>query len=230
MWDGPYGDGGSKKSMIASLDQSLKRLGLDYVDIYYSHRPDADTPMEETMDALDLAVRQGKTLYAGISSYNSEQTRNACEILAGLGNRCLIHQPCYSMFYREIEADLLDTLEDVGVGCIAFSPLAQGLLTDKYLKGIPDNSRAANVNGFLRREEITAKRLSIINGLNKIACERGQSLAQMSLAWILKDKRITSVVVGASSSEQMRQNVGAFENGEFTEEEISKIEKTLSQQ
>ena len=230
MWDGPYGNGGSKKSMIASLDQSLKRLKLDYVDIYYSHRPDPDTPMEETMDALDLAVRQGKTLYAGISSYSSEQTREACEILAGLNNKCLIHQPCYSMFYREIEADLLDTLEDVGVGCIAFSPLAQGLLTDKYLKGVPESSRAANVNGCLNRQDITAERLSIIKGLNEIACDRGQSLAQMALAWILKDKRITSVVAGASSPDQMRENIGALENAIFTEGEISKLEKVLSRQ
>ena len=181
------------------------------------------------MGALDLAVRQGKTLYAGISSYSSEQTRKACKILASLNNRCLIHQPCYSMFHREIEADLLDTLEDIGVGCIAFSPLAQGLLTDKYLKGIPENSRAANVNGCLNSNDITPQRLSIIKELNNIASNRSQTLAQMAMAWILKDKRITSVVAGASSPDQIRENVGALENGDFTKEEMSNIEKVLSQ-
>ncbi|MHC4132804.1 MAG: L-glyceraldehyde 3-phosphate reductase [Planctomycetota bacterium] len=230
MWPGPYGDWDSRKYLIASLDQSLKRLGLDYVDIFYSHRPDPNTPAEETMAALDHVVRQGKALYAGISNYTAEQTSEAAKILGQLSTKCLIHQPRYSMFDRWIEKGLLDVLEKEGIGCIAFSPLAQGLLTDKYLDGIPKGSRAAKPHGFLKKEQISARVLEKIQALNKLAIERSQSLAQMALAWILRDSRITSVLVGASSVSQVEQNVAVLESPEFTEIEIQKIDQILTDQ
>src|SRR6201991_3197424 len=211
MWDGPYGDWGSKKYLVASLDQSLKRMELDYVDIFYHHRPDPETPLEETMMALDLIVRQGKALYAGISNYPAEQAKEAIRILKELGTPCLIHQPKYSMFERWVEDGLLDVLEKNGVGCIPFSPLAQGLLTNKYLKGIPADSRAAKPHGFLKASEITEERLQQIRKLNEIAQRRKQSLAQMALAWLLKDKRITTVLIGASSVEQLNDNLACLE-------------------
>ena len=229
MWPGPYGDWGSKKHLIASLDQSLKRIGVDYVDIFYSHRPDPDTPLEETMGALDLAVRQGKALYAGISNYNPEQTRSAAAILKQLGTSCLIHQPKYSMLNRWIEEGLLDVLEDEGIGCIPFTPLAQGLLTDRYLNGIPEDSRAAKSWGFLKRDTITDKLVDKLRSLNMIAGERGQTLAQMALAWILKDPRITSVLIGASKVRQIEQNIDALANCEFTSEELDRIDTILKQ-
>jgi len=228
MWPGPYGEWGSKKYMIASLDQSLKRMGLEYVDIFYSHRPDPDTPMEETMGALDTAVQQGKALYAGISSYDHEQTRQASNILRNLGTPCLIHQPSYSMFNRWIEEDLLDVLDEEGIGCIVFSPLAQGLLSDKYLTGIPEGSRAAKPHGFLKGRDITQEKLRKVIALNNIAAERGQTLAQMAIAWILKDKRITSVLVGTSSAEQVKDNVNALNNIEFSSMELERIESILN--
>ena len=228
MWDGPYGDWGSRKYMLASLDQSLKRMDLDYVDIFYSHRFDPETPLEETMTALDYAVRSGKALYAGISNYPPEQTAEAAAILKQLGTPCLIHQVKYSMFVRTPEEGLLDILEEKGMGCIAFSPLAQGLLTDKYLKGIPQNSRASKSNGFLKPEHITEEKIQIITALNAIAQQRNQSLAQMALAWLLKDNRITSVLIGASSVGQLQNNIDALENIEFTKTELYKIESILA--
>ncbi|MDI1256508.1 MAG: aldo/keto reductase [Flavobacterium sp.] len=228
MWSGPYGDWGSRKYLLSSLDQSLKRLQLDYVDIFYSHRPDPETPMEETMMALDYAVRSGKALYAGISNYNAEQTKVAVAILKQLGTPCLIHQAKYSMFERWVEDGLLDVLEEKGVGCIAFSPLAQGVLTDKYLKGIPENSRAFNPNGHLKAEEITEKKILKIQSLNAIAIERGQSLAQMAIAWLLKDKRITSVLIGASSVKQLHNNIAASSKLDFSSDELAVIEKILA--
>jgi len=227
MWPGPYGDWGSRKYLIASLDQSLKRMGLDYVDIFYHHRPDPETPLEETMAALDQVVRQGKALYVGISSYNPEQTREAARILKQLGTPCLIHQPSYSMFNRWIEHGLLDVLGEEGIGCIAFSPLAQGLLSDKYLSGIPADSRAAKPTGFLKEKDITEEKLSKIRRLNELAKERGQSLAQMALAWILRDGRVTSVLVGASKVSQIEENVAALNNLKFTEEELNRIDEIL---
>ncbi|HFK5587047.1 TPA: aldo/keto reductase [Elizabethkingia anophelis] len=227
MWDGPYGDWGSRKYLISSLDQSLKRMNLDYVDVFYSHRPDPETPIEETMQALDFAVRSGRALYAGISNYNAEQTQQAANILRELGTPCLIHQPKYSMFVRWTEEDLLDVLEDNGVGCIAFSPLAQGLLTDRYLKGIPENSRAAKSHGFLQKNDITEERLQQITALNNLAQEREQTLAQMALAWLLKDKRVTSVLVGASSVEQLLQNLESMNNLDFSQNELQQIEEIL---
>lgn len=227
MWDGPYGDFGSKKYLISSLDQSLKRMGLDYVDIYYHHRPDPDTPIEETMSALDLIVRQGKALYVGISNYNAEETEEAAKILKKLGTPCLINQVKYSMFERWAEEQLLDTVEDNGVGVIAFSPLAQGLLTDKYLNGIPKGSRAANSWGFLQENEVE-QAIEKVKALNGIAKVRGQSLAQMAIAWLLKDKRVTSVLVGASSVEQLEDNIGSLEYLMFSAEEIEEIEVILS--
>ncbi|AQX00392.1 aldo/keto reductase [Elizabethkingia anophelis] len=227
MWDGPYGDWGSRKYLISSLDQSLKRMNLDYVDVFYSHRPDPETPIEETMQALDFAVRSGRALYAGISNYNAEQTQQAANILRELGTPCLIHQPKYSMFVRWTEEDLLDVLEDNGVGCIAFSPLAQGLLTDRYLKGIPENSRAAKSHGFLQKNDITEERLQQITALNNLAQEREQTLAQMALAWLLKDKRVTSVLVGASSVEQLLQNLESINNLDFSQNELQQIEEIL---
>ncbi|MCT3924306.1 aldo/keto reductase [Elizabethkingia anophelis] len=227
MWDGPYGDWGSRKYLISSLDQSLRRMNLDYVDVFYSHRPDPETPIEETMQALDFAVRSGRALYAGISNYNAEQTQQAANILRELGTPCLIHQPKYSMFVRWTEEDLLDVLEDNGVGCIAFSPLAQGLLTDRYLKGIPENSRAAKSHGFLQKNDITEEKLQQITALNNLAQEREQTLAQMAIAWLLKDKRVTSVLVGASSVEQLQQNLESINNLDFSQNELQQIEEIL---
>ncbi|WP_268847349.1 aldo/keto reductase [Flavobacterium aestivum] len=227
MWNGPYGDWGSRKYLLSSLDQSLKRMDLEYVDIFYSHRPDPETPMEETMMALDHAVRSGKALYAGISNYNAEQTREATEILKRLGTPCLIHQVKYSMFVRQPEEGLLDVLEEKGVGCIAFSPLAQGLLTDKYLKGIPENSRASNPNGHLKTDEVTELRIQKSIELNTIAQDRNQSLAQMALAWLLKDSRVTSVLIGASSVSQLHNNIDSLENLSFSNDELEKIERIL---
>lgn len=227
MWNGPYGDWGSRKYLISSLDQSLKRMNLDYVDVFYSHRPDPETPIEETMQALDFAVRSGRALYAGISNYSAEQTQQAANILRELGTPCLIHQPKYSMFVRWTEEGLLDVLEDNGIGCIAFSPLAQGLLTDRYLKGIPENSRAAKSHGFLQKNDITEERLQQITALNNLAQEREQTLAQMAIAWLLKDNRVTSVLVGASSVEQLQQNLESINNLDFSQNELQQIEEIL---
>jgi len=227
MWDGPYGDWGSKKYLVSSLDQSLKRMDLDYVDIFYHHRPDPETPLEETMMALDLIVRQGKALYAGISNYPADKAKEAIGILKELGTPCLIHQPKYSMFERWVEGGLLDVLEEEGVGCIPFSPLAQGMLTNKYLHGIPEDSRAAKPTGFLQANQITEKRLDEIKKLNNLAQERGQTLAQMALAWILKDQRITSVLIGASKPEQLADSLKCLDNLDFSAEELEKIEDIL---
>jgi len=228
MWPGPYGDHGSRKHLLASLDQSLRRLKLDYVDIFYSHRPDPDTPMEETMDALASAVKQGKALYAGISNYNAERTREAVQVLRKMGTPCLIHQMKYSMLVRKPEEGLLTVLDKDGVGCIAFSPLAQGLLTDRYMKGIPAGSRASKRHGFLRKKDITPELMQKIRKLNRVAKIRGQTLAQMALAWLLKDQRVTSVLVGASSVEQLRENINALNNLFFEEEELNILEQILS--
>ncbi|WP_338407219.1 aldo/keto reductase [uncultured Flavobacterium sp.] len=227
MWDGPYGDWGSRKYLLSSLDQSLKRMDIDYVDIFYSHRFDPETPLEETMMALDSAVRSGKALYAGISNYPAEQTKEAATILKQLGTPCLIHQARYSMFERWAEGGLLEVLEEKGVGCIAFSPLAQGLLTDKYLRGIPENSRASNPSGFLKVSDITPEKIHKITQLNAIALERNQSLAQMALAWLLKDNRITSVLIGASSVGQLNNNIESINKLDFSQEELAAIEKIL---
>lgn len=227
MWEGPYGDWGSRKYLLSSLDQSLKRMNLQYVDIFYSHRFDPNTPLEETMMALDYAVRSGKALYAGISNYPAEQTKQATEILKRLGTPCLIHQEKYSMFVRTCEGGLLKVLEENGVGCIAFSPLAQGLLTDKYLKGIPKNSRASNPNGHLQLEEVSVAKVEKLVALNEIAKSRNQSLAQMSLAWVLKDKRITSVLIGASSVGQLNNNIDSLHKLDFTHDELIAIEQIL---
>jgi L-glyceraldehyde 3-phosphate reductase len=227
MWDGPYGDWGSKKYLVASLDQSLKRMNLDYVDIFYHHRPDPDTPLEESMMALDFLVRQGKALYVGISNYPAEKAAEAISILKKLGTPCLIHQPKYSMFERWVEDGLLDLLEKEGVGCIPFSPLAQGLLTNKYLKGIPSDSRAAKPHGFLQENQVTPDRMDKIEKLNSIAEQRGQTLAQMALAWLLKDKRITSVLIGVSKEEQLLDSLKSMENTNFSAEELKKIELIL---
>ncbi|HUV74828.1 MAG TPA: L-glyceraldehyde 3-phosphate reductase [Anaerolineae bacterium] len=228
MWPGPYGNWGSRKYLIASLDQSLRRLGLDYVDIFYHHRPDPNTPLEESMAALDHIVRQGKALYVGISSYDAEQTRLAASILRELGTPCLIHQPSYSMFNRWIEDELLAVLEEEGMGCIAFSPLAQGLLTDRYLAGIPEGSRASKPHGFLRPADITEDRLSRVHKLSKLAQARGQTLAQMALAWALRHQAMTSVLVGASRVDQIEDNVGTLSNLHFSEEELADIEGFLA--
>ncbi|AHW59577.1 L-glyceraldehyde 3-phosphate reductase [Draconibacterium orientale] len=225
MWPGPYGEWGSRKNLLASLDQSLKRMGLEYVDIFYSHRPDPDTPLEETMMALDRAVRSGKALYVGISNYPADMAKEASRILKELGTPCLIHQPRYSMFERWVEDGLLDVLEDEGIGCIPFSPLAQGLLTNKYLKGIPEGSRATR-EVFLKKEHVETAHDKIV-ALNAIAQERGQSLAQMALAWVLRDKRITSVLIGASSVKQIDDNVEMLKKRSFSEEELEAIEKVL---
>lgn len=226
MWPGPYGEWGSRKYMISSLDQSLMRMNLEYVDIFYSHRPDPETPLEETMAALDHAVRQGKALYAGISNYNADQAKKAIKILKELGTPCLIHQPKYSMFERWVEDGLLDVLEDNGVGCIPFSPLAQGLLTNKYLGGIPQGSRASK-GVFLKPEMITPERLKQIQDLNEIAKTRNQTLAEMALAWLLKDKRITTVLIGASSVEQLDDNLKCLDNTVFSQDELKKINTIL---
>ena len=227
MWEGPYGEWGSKKYLVSSLDQSLKRMGLDYVDIFYSHRPDPDTPLEETMGALDLIVRQGKALYAGISNYSAEQTKEAVAILKRLGTPCLIHQPKYSMFERWVEGGLMDVLGEEGIGCIPFSPLAQGLLTNKYLKGIPTDSRAAKPHGFLKESAITEGVVLKLQKLNDVAQNRNQSLAQMALAWLLKDPRVTSVLIGASRTAQLLDSLECLKNLDFSADELSKIEEIL---
>jgi L-glyceraldehyde 3-phosphate reductase len=228
MWPGPYGEWGSRKYLLASLDQSLMRMGLDYVDIFYHHRPDPDTPLEETLGALDHAVRSGKALYAGISSYDAETTKKASSILKELGTPCLIHQPKYNMLNRWIEDGLTDVLGEEGIGCIPFSPLAQGLLTDRYLGGIPEDSRAAKEHGFLQKDAITKELLGKIRQLNAIAENRGQSLAQMSLAWVLRLPEVTSVLIGASSVEQIDNNIATLENTAFTEAELDEIEYCLN--
>jgi L-glyceraldehyde 3-phosphate reductase len=229
MWEGPYGEWGSKKYLVSSLDQSLRRLKLDYVDIFYSHRPDPNTPLEETMGALDLIVRQGKALYAGISNYQAPEAARAIQILKELGTPCVLHQPKYSMFERWVEGGLLDLLEREGVGCIPFSPLAQGLLTNKYLKGIPEDSRAAKPTGFLQENQVTPETVDKIAKLNYIAQERGQTLAQMALSWLLKDDRITSVLIGVSKAEQLEDCLQSYSRTIFSHEEIGKIEDILRQ-
>jgi len=228
MWDGPYGDGGSRKYLLASLDQSLRRMELEYVDIFYHHRPDTSTPLEETMKALDQAVRSGKALYAGISSYDAAQTRDAARILDDLGTPCLIHQPKYSMFNRWVEPELLDTLDVSGIGCIAFSPLAQGLLTDRYLDGVPGDSRAAKPHGFLKKEELTSTRMAAIRSLNILATARGQTLAQMAIAWVLRRATVTSAVVGASRVEQLEATVKALDHPGFTPAELKAIDEIVA--
>jgi len=235
MWPGPYGDWGSRKYLISSLDQSLKRMQLEYVDIFYHHRPDSLTPLEETMRALETIVKSGKALYVGLSNYKPAEARKAIGILKILGTPCIIHQPKYSMFERWVEnvrlpdgLNLLDVLEEAGVGCIPFSPLAQGLLTDKYLDGIPENSRASKEYGFLKAEHITEEKLNKIRKLNDIARGRNQSLAQMALAWILKDDRITTVLIGASKPKQVTDSVACLNNADFSDEELNKIESILN--
>ena len=227
MWPGPYGDFGSRKYLISSLDQCLQRMKLEYVDIFYHHRPDPHTPMEETMMALDQIVRQGKALYVGVSSYSPEQTSQAADILGKLGTPCIIHQPSYSMLNRWVEDGLLETLETLGMGCIAFSPLAQGVLTDRYLQGIPKDSRAGKTHGFLQPDQVTREKLEIVRKLNEIAQQRRQSVAQMAIAWLLKDPRVTSVLIGASSVEQLESNLQALNNLKFTDEELQSIEDII---
>jgi len=228
MWPGPYGDWGSRKYLIASLDQSLKRMGLDYVDIFYHHRPDPETPLEESMGALDHVVRSGKALYVGISSYIPEQTRRAARILRELGTPCLIHQPSYNMFDRWIEDGLLDVLEEEGIGCIVFSPLAQGLLSDRYVGGIPEDSRAAKAHGYLSRDDVREDKLAKVRALGEIAQARGQTMAQMALAWNLRHPGVTSVLVGASRVSQIEENVAALEKLAFTQEELEAIDRILA--
>jgi L-glyceraldehyde 3-phosphate reductase len=230
MWPGPYGDWGSRKYLLASLDQSLKRLGLEYVDIFYSHRPDPQTPIEETMGALHQAVWSGKALYAGISSYSASETAIAAKVLRELGTPCLIHQPKYSMFDRWVENGLLDVLGNEGIGGIAFCPLAQGLLTDRYLQGIPTGSRASKPNTFLKKQDVDEHRVAEARALNKIAAERGQSLAQTALAWVLRDGRMTSALIGASRVEQIEQNVAALANLVFSEDELARIDAVLKRE
>jgi L-glyceraldehyde 3-phosphate reductase len=227
MWPGPYGNLGSRKYMLASLDQSLKRMGLDYVDIFYHHRPDPDTPMEESMGALDTAVRSGRALYAGISAYNARQTAEAVKILRALGTPCLIHQPKYSMFVRDPEEGLFDVLEKEGIGSIVFSPLAQGLLSDRYLHGIPSDSRAAR-DFFLKKKDIGEATLAKVRELNEIAKQRGQTLAEMAVAWVLRDPRVTSALVGTSKVSQVDDNVAALKNLKFSAEELRKIDGALA--
>ncbi|MEK3808703.1 L-glyceraldehyde 3-phosphate reductase [Bacillus sp. FSL H8-0547] len=229
MWDGPYGEWGSKKYLISSLDQSLKRMGLDYVDIFYSHRPDPHTPLEETMGALDQIVRQGKALYVGISSYSAEQTEEAVKILNRLGTPLLIHQPSYSMLNRWIEEGLQDVLQENKVGSIAFCPLEQGLLTNKYVGGVPQESRAAKATGALQEERVTEELVGKIKKLNELAAKRGQNLAQMALAWVLREGRVTSALIGASKVSQIEENVAALNHLEFTKDELSQIESILSE-
>ena len=228
MWPGPYGEWGSRKYLISSLDQSLRRMGLDYVDLFYHHRPDPDTPLEETMMALDYAVRSGRALYVGISSYNPEMTRQASKILKQLGTPCLIHQPVYNMFNRWIEPELLDVLDEEGIGCIPFSPLAQGLLTNRYLGGIAEGSRASKAHGFLKAANITEDKLDKVRKLNDLAQLRGQTLAQMALAWTQRDKRVTTTLIGASSPQQIEDCVAAVNNLSFTSEELAKIDGILN--
>jgi L-glyceraldehyde 3-phosphate reductase len=227
MWPGPYGDWGSRKYLLASLDQSLKRMGLEYVDIFYSHRPDPETPLEETLSALTSAVHQGKALYVGVSSYNAEQTRRAAFLLRENGTPCLIHQPNYSMFNRWIEKDLLNVLEEDGIGCIAFCPLAQGLLTNRYLAGIPEGSRAAKPHGFLKPAQLTPQRLDQVRKLNDLALARGQTLAQMALTWVLRNPRVTSALIGASRVAQIEENIKALTAARLTDAELSAIETIL---
>ncbi|MBL8045377.1 MAG: L-glyceraldehyde 3-phosphate reductase [Anaerolineales bacterium] len=229
MWDGPYGDWGSRKYLVASLDQSLKRMGLEYVDIFYHHRPDPETPLEETMSALDYVVRSGRALYVGVSNYPADKTAQAARILRELGTPCLIHQPKYSMFERWVEADLLRVLAEEGIGCIAFSPLAQGLLTDKYLSGVPEGSRASKPHGFLRPAQITDEKLAQVNKLNALAQARGQTLAQMALAWVLRHPEMTSALIGASRVAQIDDAVGALNQLAFSTEELQKIDGILNQ-
>jgi L-glyceraldehyde 3-phosphate reductase len=229
MWPGPYGDFGSRKYLLASLDQSLARMGLDYVDIFYHHRPDPETPLEETMGALDAAVRQGKALYVGISAYSPEETRRAASLLRELGTPCLIHQPQSSMFDRSPEDGLLTVLEEEGIGCIPFSPLAQGMLTDKYLDGIPDDSRAAKPHGFLERGEVTDHVVQQVRRLRDVARARSQSIAQLALAWVLRQPAVTSVLIGASRVGQIEECVGALGNLAFTPDELSEIDRILSE-
>jgi len=227
MWPGPYGDWGSRKYLVSSLDQSLRRMGLDYVDIFYHHRPDPETPLEETMGALDAIVRSGKALYAGISSYSPEQTRAAAQILRRLGTPCVIHQPSYSMFNRWIEEGLLETLADEGIGGIVFSPLAQGLLTDKYLGDIPADSRAAKPHGFLKPDQITPEKRAIVKALNELARQRGQTLAQLALAWVLRHPQVTSALIGASRVAQIEDAAGALEAPRLSDGELDSIEQIL---
>lgn len=227
MWNGPYGDWGSKKYLVSSLDQSLKRMKLDYVDIFYHHRPDPETPLEETMGALSLLVQQGKALYVGISNYRAEEAEKAIQILKQNGTPCLIHQPKYSMFERWVEDGLLDVLDNHGVGCIPFSPLAQGLLTDKYLHGIPSDSRVATSGIFLKESNITPEKIEVVSKLNEVAKSRGQKLAHMALSWILKDDRITTVLIGASKPEQITDSIKALDNTTFSHEEIKLIDQIL---
>ncbi|WP_127496748.1 aldo/keto reductase [Paenibacillus glycanilyticus] len=227
MWPGPYGEWGSKKSLVSSLDQSLKRMGVDYVDIFYHHRPDPDTPLEETMAALDMIVRQGKALYVGISNYRPEQTREASRILKQLGTPCVIHQPNYSMMSRWIEDGLQEVLDEEGIGSIVFSPLEKGILTDRYLNGITSDSRAAGPSVFLRPEDISETRLAKVKELNKLALERGQKLSQMALAWVLRGGRVTSALIGASKVEQIEDAVGALANASFSQDELDRIEYIL---
>jgi len=228
MWPGPYGEFGTRKYLLASLDQSLKRMGLEYVDIFYSHRFDPNTPLEETMGALDHAVRQGKALYVGISSYSPEQTQQAASILRNLGTPCLIHQPVYSIFNRWVEPALLRTLNEEGIGCIAFSPLAQGMLTDRYLAGIPEGSRASKPSGALKENDLTDERLSQIRKLNDLAQARGQTLAQMAIAWVLRHPGMTSALIGASSVQQVEANVAALAHLEFSAQELAAIDAIAS--
>jgi L-glyceraldehyde 3-phosphate reductase len=228
MWPGPYGEWGSRKYLVSSLDQSLRRMGLDYVDVFYHHRPDPKTPLEETMGALDHIVRSGKALYVGISSYTAERTRQAAQILRALGTPCLIHQPRYSMFDRWIEGGLLSVLREEGIGCIVFSPLAQGLLTDRYLNGIPADSRASKPHGFLKRDQITEDKLARVRRLQELGRARGQTLAQMALAWVLRHPEVTSALIGASSSEQIDDAVGALNNLNFASEELLFIDEILA--
>jgi L-glyceraldehyde 3-phosphate reductase len=228
MWPGPYGDFGSRKYLVASLDQSLKRMGLDYVDIFYHHRPDPETPLEETMGALDTIVRSGRALYAGISMYPPELTRHAAEILRDLGTACLIHQPNYSMFDRWVEGGLLDVLTKEGIGCIVFSPLDQGVLTNRYLKGVPTDSRAGKPNTYLNREDVTEDKLSKVRRLNEIAQKRGQSMAQMALAWVLRQPAVTSALVGASRVSQVEDSVATLNRLDFSQEELTSIEQILA--
>lgn len=228
MWPGPYGDWGSRKYLVASLDQSLRRMGVDYVDIFYHHRPDPETPLEETMGALDVIVRSGKALYVGISSYDPEQTRAAAQILRRLGTPCVIHQPSYNMFNRWIEAGLLDAVEETGMGCIVFSPLAQGLLTDKYLKDIPPDSRAAKPHGFLQADDITEEKRSQLRRLQELAAARGQSLAQLALAWVLRHPQVTSALIGASRPAQIEDAVRTLDRLSLAEDELQAIERILA--
>ena len=229
MWPGPYGEWGSRKYLVASIDQSLRRMGVDYVDIFYHHRPDPDTPLEETMGALDFIVRSGRALYAGISSYSPEETREAIAMLRQLGTPCLIHQPAYNMFNRWIEQGLLQLLEDEALGCIVFSPLAQGLLSNRYLEGIPQNSRAAKPHGFLRPEQITPEKRKAVRQLHTLAQSRGQTLAQMALSWVLRHAAVTSALVGASSIEQIQENARAPAAAHFTLQELEEIDRITGQ-